>query len=278
MNVNSSSLFRGNSLGISYLQTGFSDTLQDGWVHRKVVPFTIIAQPLSGFYSVTCADKTVTVKPGETALIPSNTDVSFEHHASGGSVMRAQWIHINWKLFGSVDVTRLLEVPLKVGSRQNREFGDVIEEMAAMGQTDPLNLSPLSRTYELGFVLLRLLLDCSKRREEAGEYLSRTSRLQPVFEFVNANLDESITIEQLAKIAFLSPSRFFALFKGLMSISPMEYVRQERLSEASRLLLSTALSIGQIASATGFINQFHFSRIFKAQFGLSPREYRKQPG
>jgi transcriptional regulator GlxA family with amidase domain len=55
----------------------------------------------------------------------------------------------------------------------------------------------------------------------------------------------------------------------------MLYLRKLRLARACSLLLSSDKSIGRVAAESGFVNQFHFSRIFKESMGVSPSDYRK---
>jgi AraC-like DNA-binding protein len=265
-----------NALSISFLQPQSSVKLVDGWVHSKSVPFTILAQPTRGFYRITCRGEVVIVKPGETALVPANTEVTFEHHGPNGTPMSARWVHINWTLFGSVDLSSLLDMPLKVPPEANGRIGKAIEELVNLAVAPgPLAIADLSKRNRLGFSLLEAVLSCSTQREEIGSYIARTEQLHPVFEFIQMHLSEHLTISDLARAACLSESRFFVLFKEKMSISPMEFLRNQRLAEACRLLLSTGRPVGRIAGDTGFVSQFHFSRIFKKAFGVGPREYRE---
>jgi AraC family transcriptional regulator of arabinose operon len=56
----------------------------------------------------------------------------------------------------------------------------------------------------------------------------------------------------------------------------MEWVLNLRLRQAARLLEFTSLSVGAIAREVGYLSPFHFSRQFKAYFGLSPSLFRQQ--
>ena len=65
-----------------------------------------------------------------------------------------------------------------------------------------------------------------------------------------------------------------SLFRRAEGISIKHYHTRLRLAEAANLLLSTAMNVSQIANAIGYEDPLYFSRIFKAEFGCSPREYR----
>lgn len=99
------------------------------------------------------------------------------------------------------------------------------------------------------------------------------------FDWLFARLDEDasvpISLDALAKAAYVSPEHLCRLFKTSTDHSPLEVVRLARLDRAALLLARTNFSIGQIAHLTGFASPFHFSRAFKEAYGHSPRELRK---
>jgi AraC family transcriptional regulator of arabinose operon len=72
----------------------------------------------------------------------------------------------------------------------------------------------------------------------------------------------------------LSPSRLAHLFTAETGRTPMRAVRQARIRHAAGLLEVTDLDVGQVAAASGFVSPFHFSRAFKREYGLPPRDYR----
>jgi AraC-like DNA-binding protein len=87
--------------------------------------------------------------------------------------------------------------------------------------------------------------------------------------------DPSLTNARLAEACSLSEVYFRKLFGAHFGISPKQFIIDHRLRRASQLLTEARRSISEIAEATGFSNQYHFSRIFKARFGITPSEYRK---
>ena len=100
--------------------------------------------------------------------------------------------------------------------------------------------------------------------------------LQKVIEYVDANFVDEITAEGLAKMAGLSIPQFNRRFRQLLRISPMEYVLSLKIQEAQRLLTTTRNSVGDIAAATGFYDQSHFTKRFRKVTGITPLTYRKQ--
>jgi transcriptional regulator GlxA family with amidase domain len=65
-------------------------------------------------------------------------------------------------------------------------------------------------------------------------------------------------------------------FDATVGMSPMAYLRQMRVERMARLLISTDLSVAEVARSVGWKNQFHASQCFHAAYGISPTEYRRQ--
>jgi AraC family transcriptional regulator, arabinose operon regulatory protein len=82
------------------------------------------------------------------------------------------------------------------------------------------------------------------------------------------------TVGSLAEHVALSPSRLAHLFSQQTGRTPMQAVRDARLRHAARLLERTDLPVASIAAASGFVSAFHFSRVFRARFGVPPKDYR----
>ncbi|WP_086829502.1 helix-turn-helix domain-containing protein [Allokutzneria sp. NRRL B-24872] len=86
------------------------------------------------------------------------------------------------------------------------------------------------------------------------------------------------TLISLAAHAGLSPSRFSHLYTSSTGRSPMREVRARRMHRAAQLLTGTGMSVAAIARTVGYVDQFHFSRAFRLEFGLPPSSYRRDGG
>jgi transcriptional regulator GlxA family with amidase domain len=73
-----------------------------------------------------------------------------------------------------------------------------------------------------------------------------------------------------------SKSRFGALFYQKTSFSPMEYYNQLKIQRACSYLQFSDLKLKEIAFRLGFYDPFHFSKVFKQEMEISPKEYRKK--
>lgn len=99
-------------------------------------------------------------------------------------------------------------------------------------------------------------------------------RVLRVLDAIADDLAAPHSLTTLAQVVALSPSRLAHLFAAGVGDSVMGTVRRLRLRRAAWLLESTGLSVGEVAAEVGFGSPFHFSRQFRARYGLPPRAYR----
>lgn len=116
--------------------------------------------------------------------------------------------------------------------------------------------------------------NCPLGKSKLPGGLSKTD-LQRVLVFIHDNLAEDLTLIALANVVNLSPHHFALRFKRSLGFSPHQYVTQQRVEKAKRLLFSPHIPIGEIASLVGFANQSHFNLHFKRRVGVTPGQYRR---
>lgn len=103
----------------------------------------------------------------------------------------------------------------------------------------------------------------------------RREQIRPVLAYVDGHCRESITLDDVAELVHVSPSRVRHVFKDVTGVSFKEYVTQVRVAEAKRLLLSTDLSVAEIARAVSYTNLHQFYKVFYRSCAMSPGEYRR---
>ncbi len=103
-------------------------------------------------------------------------------------------------------------------------------------------------------------------------------RMRQFLEYIEENLEQEISLEEMAASAGVSKTEVLRCFHKTLQTTPYSYVMEVRLSKAADLLAQTGLSVGEIASRTGFNQQSYFGRRFKEKTGMTPLEYRKRTG
>lgn len=92
--------------------------------------------------------------------------------------------------------------------------------------------------------------------------------------YIHANLDRRITVSELARQISIDRSYLCALFKKYLDVSPQQYIIDAKMKGAAAMLRRTDKPVSQIAGAVGYDDALLFSRMFRARFGMSPRQYR----
>jgi AraC family transcriptional regulator len=101
-------------------------------------------------------------------------------------------------------------------------------------------------------------------------------RLRRVLDYISTNVDEDITLADLARVGGQSPFHFARKFTLAMGVSPKRYVSRMRLDKAMAELAAGRLPLAQIAHNAGFSSQASFTRAFRRATGMTPLEYRRR--
>jgi AraC family transcriptional regulator len=132
---------------------------------------------------------------------------------------------------------------------------------------DGLALAMASRVVTRHSSLARLQ---ERRNEGLG-----TRRLKQVLSFIEEQLGENLSLEQIGSVAGICPSHLSTLFRITMRMSVHRYVIQRRVERAKALLMQDRLSLTEIALATGFTHPSHMARHMRRVLGLPPRALKR---
>ena len=101
--------------------------------------------------------------------------------------------------------------------------------------------------------------------------------LQTAIEIINKNMDNTkFTPDELAEAMQTSSRNLYRKFKDLGQLPPKDFIKEQRINYAAKLLLTTTLTIQEIMYRTAFTNRSHFNREFaKRNNNQTPREYRE---
>jgi AraC family transcriptional regulator len=106
-----------------------------------------------------------------------------------------------------------------------------------------------------------------------SDYISRINR---VFDYIDENLNEDLSLTVLAEVAFFSPFHFHRIFRYVTRETVNQYVNRQKIEKAAADLMHTAIGVSEIAEKFGFTSVSSFSRAFKNFYEVSPTEFREQ--
>lgn len=151
----------------------------------------------------------------------------------------------------------------------------VLKQIETVCSIDPdRNLSAAHR-----ILLGHSIICCMLMKIKATEFttLKRYDpRIEAAISILNKNTSTILSNENVAELVGMSVNGFIRLFLKEFGITPQKYSRIKRIEKASILLHFTDKTIDQIAKETGFLDRFHFSRVFKETTKHTPVEFRKR--
>lgn len=151
-------------------------------------------------------------------------------------------------------------------------------EVAAVANQIEVELESKQPGYQAAVYSYLTLLVASICREYShiktvkGKSLLRVSE---VISKLEQDFNKNWTLQELSKIACMSENNLLLVFKEATGMSPIAYGISIKIKMAAMLLKSTSLNITQIALQCGFNDSNYFSRLFKKEFNLTPKNYRK---
>lgn len=107
-----------------------------------------------------------------------------------------------------------------------------------------------------------------------NEQILAVQRMQ---DYIEAHIDEEITMAELSKTALFSPWYSYRIFKAQTGLTPSDYIRRLRLSKSAMKLKNEACKIADTAFEMGFGSVDGYQRAFLREFGCNPKEYAKNP-
>ena len=128
--------------------------------------------------------------------------------------------------------------------------------------------------HALSKVILSLTEHNNLNLSSLRVFSRREDRLKQMIKWIDLSYGQPITLHSIANAVSISPRECERIFKQLLHISPMKYLLQKRITEASELLACSDLPITEVGLSCGFSSHSYFSKQFRAMTGYTPRDYR----
>ncbi|MFB9053579.1 AraC family transcriptional regulator [Formosa undariae] len=148
---------------------------------------------------------------------------------------------------------RLMTLPKIIGIRYYLEFISILDELA---KSEEQRLLSNSCTEHIDF--------------------HNSDKIKKVYEYIQQNFSRTITLAEISELVNMSPVSFNRFIKKRTGKTFISYINDTRISFASRWLLETDQSIGEISFKCGFNNIANFNRLFKKAKKCTPKEFRNE--
>ncbi|MEM9885116.1 MAG: AraC family transcriptional regulator [Bacteroidota bacterium] len=133
--------------------------------------------------------------------------------------------------------------------------------------------------FTLKELIIRMLQTETKiHYQNNAKLLATSNAMASIVDYIQNNLDKSITVTELSRKAYMSESNFHRVFKNELGLSPIEFINEERLKKASALLRYSRKKVKEICIECGYNSLSYFTRLFKRKYRVSPAKYQKNMG
>lgn len=196
-------------------------------------------------------------------------------HTTGNDLWTLRWIHFYGPNMGAI-YDKYLE---RGGSAyftpaHTNNYLTLVDAIYSIADGD-IYLKDMKICEKITMLLTLLMEDSWQPVQGTPARESRRS-LADVKEYLDAHLQEKITLDELAGRFYIDKYYLAKLFKQQFGISVMQYVMHQRITTAKRLLRFTDLPIEKVGQACGMEDGNYFARAFRKVEGCSPTEYRRQ--
>lgn len=231
--------------------------------HVKVLPYLSIVQSTEGSYDITLGNnKSEETEQGGFFIAPSNIQQTIIHHVNKQSgYMSARWIFLDVEINKTYRLDTLFQFPLVIKGEKAKELNALFDLIFHSDDIWEINATC--------FYILKFIITLSAPLENK---FNRT--MEKVVSYIKDNYYKHISINTLSKIACMSESNFYAVFKKQFGTSPIAFLNHYRLTIATQKLTQTHQSINEICNSIGIEDALYFSKLFKKTYGIPPKEYR----
>lgn len=137
---------------------------------------------------------------------------------------------------------------------------------------------PAEYPLEIRSLLNLLIVEIIRHHGYAAERQTGLPQLPGILKamaFIDAHLEEPLSLSDIAAVAGISPNYFSALFRRICNVTLWDYITAKRVEKAIRMICEeTDRTMLEIALACGFNNTANFNKAFKKQTGMTPSRYR----
>ncbi len=223
---------------------------------ESTIPYTDVTYCIDGEMKYRYNGEDIVLHSGDAVVFPAGT-VRERLEGNAPTV----YASINAKFDGSF-------VPKVHGLLRKSIRSDTVQILTSMRRAHlSLGEERGKMTSALFYYLYYQLLETA--RENENPHVKR------IKEYIAENLEKRITLNEIAKAVHLAPQYCCALFSRCEGVGIVEFLLQQRVEQAKRLITVGDLKLAEIAQSVGFSDYNYFSRVFKRITGITATKYRE---
>ncbi|NOU98754.1 AraC family transcriptional regulator [Paenibacillus planticolens] len=241
-----------------------------------------IIMPLENIYTVIVNDVKFVLNPGDIIVIPPGELHEIYAPNTGERIILQFDYSLLYSLKGFDSTFHLLRPCCIIAADQNKTLGQTLRKplIDLMNEYFSRSLLKEAAAYALliqFFVLIgRNVIHGEHRvpRTKSQKYHKNIDTFLKVCNYMNEHCTEDIRVDELAELAGFSKFHFTRLFKQFIGISYYDYLNQNRIMYAEKLLIDPNMSVTEVAMRSGFGSLSTFNRAFKIYKKCTPTQYK----
>lgn len=223
--------------------------------------------------------ESISFREGETMIITSGINHSFEAGTEGTTLMQLEFLPEIFSQFDPQAKGKFTDfASVMLFSEENRLI-KIVNNIRIMQVVQRIvnELKQKGQYYHYLVVMYyaELLILIYRYMDETYLPICSNESLKKAISFIRLNYPSDITVTEVAQQAGVGERHLRNLFSRHLDLSPLDYLNQIRINKSIELLRNTELSVKEICFQCGFKSPQYFSRVFKQQTGITPRELTK---
>lgn len=228
----------------------------------RLFPFVSLTYMTEGEFFCEYGGETFVAKAGETMYVPE----SIMHNVYTLSKGVAYWAHISATSY-KYDLMKNSRIPVVIRGESSDIIKECLDKLAVIKYDSVYSL------YKRDNCISRIFCELFKYTEVA-EIKPKSEWCIRLQGYIAENVKEKFNLDDLAKMMLISKSSLCHKFKEETGISLIDYILGEKI-KSSFYMLADGLNNRQIAEKLNLSDEYYFSKLFKKNVGISPKEYKK---
>ncbi len=251
-----------NQINMNILTSGYA-VLDKEWNYKNIrSPFTRIYFVRSGEGVLSYGETSISLLPDNIYIIPAGLEISLRCE----SKMEKLFFHFNLQRMSIQDLFQGYEKCIVLRNRKaNVDYA--IRHWQRGDAEGAIAIKNL--LYSLCFSVIK------REKISFGKTKNYSTLTKRSIDYIENNLHASLTADDIASSLYVSSGSLQKRFRREVGIPLGKYINSRIMFRAERMLHSHEFSIKEISEQLGFCDQFYFSRVFTACYGISPTQYKK---
>lgn len=215
-------------------------------------------------------DKEFKVQANQFFLLPPGELVHYQ------ADLNNPW-HYVWIQFSGFKATELLQKsgltkknPVFVPRENNKILYNAVMNVIENYESEYICMGNMYHLFQ------NMMEWMTEKDEHEGKFEPALAYVRSAIDYINIKYCEPIMVKDIAKHCGIDRAYLSKIFRHATGCTLQDYLIQYRMKKAQELLQATELSVQYVSYSVGYNDPFTFSKVFKKQVGVSPKEWRKQ--